>query len=92
MSETLQRQLAKQYVRGRTLETASPINSLSDRQLQVFRLVGQGRSTRQIAITLSRSVKTIESHIEHIKDKLGISSAAELAQRATQWVEAGRAG
>jgi DNA-binding CsgD family transcriptional regulator len=41
---------------------------------------------------MARSVKTIESHLEHIKNKLGVASAAELAQRATQWVETGRAG
>jgi DNA-binding NarL/FixJ family response regulator len=90
MSEALQRRLAKQYIGGRTLETPSPIRTLSDRQLQVFRLIGQGRTTRQIAGTLSRSVKTIESHIAHIKNKLAIESAAELAQRATQWIETGR--
>jgi DNA-binding NarL/FixJ family response regulator len=90
MSEALQRRLAERYVGGQTLETASPIHLLSDRELEVFRLVGQGRSTRQIAGTLSRSVKTIESHLEHIKNKLGLGSAAELAQRATQWVETGR--
>ncbi|MBR0695880.1 response regulator transcription factor [Bradyrhizobium lablabi] len=92
MSEALQRRLARQYIGGRTLEAASPVHSLSDRELQVFRLVGQGRTTRQIAGILSRSVKTIESHIAHIKNKLAIESAAELAQRATQWVEAGRVG
>ncbi len=58
----------------------------------MFRLIGQGRTTRQIAGALSRSVKTIESHLEHIKNKLGIQSAAELAQRATVWVETGRIG
>ena len=92
MSDALQRRLATRYVGGRTLETSSPIHALSDRELQVFRLIGQGRTTRQIAGTLTRSVKTIESHLEHIKNKLGIRSAAELAQRATQWVETGRAG
>ena len=92
MSETLRRRLAERYVRGQTLETASPVHALSDRELQVFRLIGQGRTTRQIAGALSRSVKTIESHIEHIKNKLGIQSAAELAQRATLWVETGRIG
>ncbi len=60
MSEALQRRLAERYVEGRTLETASPIDALSDRELQVFRLIGQGRTTRQIADTLTRSVKTIE--------------------------------
>jgi DNA-binding CsgD family transcriptional regulator len=66
--------------------------ALSDRELQVFRLVGQGRTTRQIAGILSRSVKTVESHLEHIKNKLAIDSAAQLAQRATHWVETGRTG
>ncbi len=92
MSEELQRRLAERYVRGQTLETASPLQRLSDRELQVFRLIGQGRTTRQIAGALSRSVKTIESHLEHIKNKLGIESAAALAQRATVWVETGRIG
>ncbi len=92
MSETLQRRLAERYVGGRTLDTGSPMRALSDRELQVFGLIGRGRTTRQIAATLSRSVKTIESHLEHIKNKLGIESAAELAQRATQWVETGRIG
>jgi DNA-binding NarL/FixJ family response regulator len=92
ISEALQRRLAERYVGGHTLETAAPIHTLTDRELQVFRLKGQGRTTRQIAGTLTRSVKTIESHLEHIKNKLGLGSAAELAQRATQWVETGRAG
>jgi DNA-binding NarL/FixJ family response regulator/two-component sensor histidine kinase len=91
MSEELQRRLAERYVGGRTLETDA-IGTLSDRELRVFRLIGQGRTTRQIAVTLSRSVKTIESHLEHIKNKLALGSAAELAQRATQWVETRRPG
>ncbi len=91
MSESLQRRLAERYVGGCTLETGSPMDALSDRELQVFRLIGQGRTTRQIAETLARSVKTVESHLEHIKNKLAIQFAAELAQRATQWVETGRA-
>ena len=55
----------------------------------MFRLIGHGRGTRQIADTLHLSIKTIESHCEHIKQKLNVESAAELAQRATQWVETG---
>ena len=88
----MQRRLAERYVGGRTLATNSPIDALSDRELQVFGLIGRGRTTRQIAETLVRSVKTVESHLEHIKNKLAIQSAAELARRATQWVETGRAG
>jgi DNA-binding NarL/FixJ family response regulator len=90
LSDALQARLAESYVRGRTLETDSPLHALSDRELQVFRLIGQGRTTRQIAEALSLSFKTIESHREHIKQKLAIESSAALAQRATQWVETGR--
>lgn len=92
MSDELQRRLAQHYIAGRTLEPAPPAGSLSDRQLQVFRLIGRGRTTRQIAGILNRSVKTIESHISQIKNKLGIETAAELARRAAQWVETSRTG
>ncbi len=90
MSDELQARLAAKYLSGRTLATGSPLGALTDRELQVFRMIGQGRSTRQIAETLNLSVKTIESHREHIKDKLTIENAAHLAQRATRWVETGR--
>ena len=92
LSAKLEARLATKFVAGQTLETDSPLNALSDRELQVFRLIGQGQSTRQIADTLHLSIKTIESHREHIKHKLTIESAAELAQRATRWVETGRTG
>jgi DNA-binding NarL/FixJ family response regulator len=92
MSHRLEARLAAKFVSGRTLDTSSALDALSDRELQVFRLIGQGRSTRQIAETLHLSIKTIESHRQHIKGKLRIESTAELAQRATQWVETGRTG
>lgn len=87
MSDKLRDRLAAKFIAGLTLETDSPLSVLSDRELQVFRLIGQGRTTRQIAEALHLSVKTIESHREHIKQKLNLDSSAELAQRATQWVE-----
>jgi DNA-binding NarL/FixJ family response regulator len=90
MSRTLEERLAARYVAGRTLATGSLLEALSDRELQVFRLIGQGRSTRQIAETLHLSIKTIETHREHLKQKLMVGSATELAHRATQWVETGR--
>lgn len=92
MSGTLEARLAAKFVAGRTLETDSPLDSLTDRQLQVFCLIGQGRSTRQIAEKLHLSIKTIETHHEHIKQKLSIESAAQLAQYATRWIETGRTG
>ena len=90
MSHKLEARLAAKFVTGRTLKTNSLLDALSDRELQVFRVIGQGRSMRQIAETLHLSIKTIESYREHIKQKLSIESAAELAQRATQWVDTGR--
>ena len=92
MSPELEAQLAQQFLGGRTLQGGSPLDALSDRELEVFRWIGRGRSTRQIAESLHLSVKTIESHREHIRDKLGIESTAELARRAIRWVESGRAG
>jgi DNA-binding NarL/FixJ family response regulator len=89
MSADLERRLAANFLKGRTLEAGSPVEALSDRELQVFRLIGQGRGTRQIAEALNLSVKTIESHREHIKHKLTLESGAELARRAVQWVETG---
>lgn len=90
ISDTLETQLAAKFIAGHTLEAHSPIDSLSDRELQVFRLIGEGRTTRQIADDLNLSIKTIESHREHIKQKLTLESATDLTRRAVQWVESGR--
>ena len=92
MSPELEARLARRYVGGGTLETGSALDALSDRELEVFRWIGRGRSTRQIAEDLHLSIKTIESHREHIKHKLGIETAAQLTRRAVQWVETGSAG
>jgi DNA-binding NarL/FixJ family response regulator len=64
----------------------SPIESMSDREIEVFQLFGQGLTTKEVAVRLQRSVKTIESHRENIKTKLGIESSAQLVHRATLWV------
>lgn len=62
------------------------LDRLSNRELQVFELIGQGVATSQMAEQLNRSVKTIETHQAHIKKKLGLGSAHELTQRAIRWV------
>ena len=66
---------------------ADPISRLSNRELQVFNLIGQGLSTREIAEKLNLSVKTIESHRLTIKDKLNIDSATQLMRYAVRWTE-----
>jgi DNA-binding NarL/FixJ family response regulator len=63
----------------------SPVDQLSDRELEVFRLVGQGKTTRQIAEELELSPKTVDTHREHIKSKLDIANTNELVHQATVW-------
>lgn len=64
------------------------IENLTDRELQVFQLIGSGLTTRQIAAELRLSVKTIETHRENIKSKLGLRNASELVHSAVTWVQA----
>ncbi len=66
-------------------EGVGAVDSLSNKELEVFRLIANGLSSGEIASQLGRSVKTIESHRENIKRKLGISSASELVQYAVRW-------
>ena len=71
---------------GRDKFSKSPLQVLSDRELEVFELTGSGLSTREIAERLHLSVKTVESYRARIKTKLNLESAAELMQHAVQWV------
>ncbi len=72
---------------GRERIMQSPLEVLSDRELEVFELTGQGLSTREIAERLHLSVKTVESYRARIKNKLNLDSANELMKHAVQWVE-----
>jgi DNA-binding NarL/FixJ family response regulator len=71
---------------ARSAGGASPVESLSDRELEVFELIGRGVKTAQIALRLHLSVKTIETHREKIKVKLNVKDGAELNCYAVQWV------
>ena len=86
MSEKLKARLAIKFVAGQTLEKNSPLQVLSDRELQVFRLIGGGHTTREISKALQLSIKTIETYRENLKRKLDVPSGAALVQRAVQWV------
>jgi DNA-binding NarL/FixJ family response regulator len=88
LSNRMERKMIHQLVGGRIARTGSPIEDLSDRELEVFGLIGQGHGTRQIAEELHLSIKTIESHRAHIKEKLNLRNATELVQHAIQWREA----
>ena len=72
---------------GRERIGQSPLEVLSDRELEVFELTGHGASTRDIAERLHLSVKTVESYRARIKKKLQLDSANELMKHAVQWVE-----
>lgn len=87
LSEKMEKRMMHQLVGGRIARTGSPIEDLSDRELEVFCLIGQGHGTRQIAEELHLSIKTIESHRAHIKEKLNLRNATELVQHAIQWRE-----
>jgi DNA-binding NarL/FixJ family response regulator len=74
-----------QFVGGALAPAVSPVAGLTDRELEVFRLIGEGHGTRQIAEDLHISIKTVESYQAHIKEKLSLRNARELVQRAIQW-------
>jgi DNA-binding NarL/FixJ family response regulator len=84
LSETIARQTMFRIVGRKKEEALSPLENLSDRELEVFQMVGDGLTTRQMADRLHLSVKTIETHKAHIKDKLHLETATQLAQRAIQ--------
>jgi len=87
LSERLGNRMLHTLVDGRASLTSSPVEGLSDRELKVFKLIGEGHGTRPIAQKLHLSVKTIESHRAHIKVKLNLQNAAELVHHAIQWVQ-----
>lgn len=86
VSHEINDRLLMSMATGNSLAKQSPMELLSDRELEVFELTGKGFSTRDIAERLHLSVKTIESYRARIKTKLNLDSAAELMQHAVQWV------
>jgi len=66
--------------------SADPLERLSNREIEVFEMIGQGLTTQQIAGRLKLSPKTVETHREKIKQKLNLKNSSELGRRAVQWV------
>ena len=85
LSERMSNKMLQQYIGGAPNMIQSRIASLSDRELEVFRRIGEGRATREIAEELHLSVKTVETYQAHIKEKLALRSGRELIQHAIQW-------
>ncbi len=65
----------------------SEISALTDRELEVYRAIGEGKTSREIAGVMGISIRTVDAHRTHIKDKLGFRDAAELTYQAIRWVE-----
>ena len=87
VSDTLGAKMLQQRVRGQTDVHASPVQALSDRELEVFQLIGQWKKTKEIAQELHLSVKTVEYYREQIKRKLNLKDGSELTQHATAWAQ-----
>jgi len=87
VSDALAAKMLQQQVRGQTDINESPVKGLSDRELEVFQLIGRWKKTKEIAAELHLSVKTVEYYREQIKRKLNLKDAAELTQYATSWVQ-----
>jgi DNA-binding NarL/FixJ family response regulator len=85
LSDRMANKMLQQYIGGAPDAIQSRLSALSDRELEVFSLIGEGRGTREIAEELHLSVKTIETYQAHIKEKLSLRSGRELIQHAIQW-------
>jgi DNA-binding NarL/FixJ family response regulator len=86
ISEKMASRMVHKMVLGRAQEQKSPIERLTDRELEVFQLIGAGQGTRRIAAELHLGIKTVESYRARIKEKLKLEDGTQLLQQAIQWV------
>jgi DNA-binding NarL/FixJ family response regulator len=91
VSDKIAALMAEKFVEGRTDATASPIEQLSNRELEVFQLLGLGHNTRQIADHLHIGFKTVQVYSARIKEKLKLANATELLREAIRWQESQQA-
>jgi len=87
MGEAIATAMAAKLVGAQSAASVSPIEQLSDRELEVFQMLGPGRGTRQISEDLRISLKTVQAYCARIKEKLNLSSASELLREAVRWNE-----
>ena len=88
LSETMTRQMLHHVADSPFAKGVSPVERLSDRELEVLEQLGQGRKTKEIAVDLHLSIKTVQTYCEHLKEKLELKDATSLTRFAVQWVEA----
>jgi len=89
VSKTVEARILKEASAGRSIGAGLPVDSLSDRELEVFQLLGSGYGPSQIADELHLSVKTVEGYMARIKEKLLLKDARQLVQQAIQWNKLG---
>jgi DNA-binding NarL/FixJ family response regulator len=89
LSRKMSSSVISKFMRGETEQPMSPLEILSDRELEVFRMLGQGKGTRQIAQDLGLTIPTIQSFRNRIKEKLHLKTAPELVLHAINWVQSG---
>jgi len=87
VSERVTAQMAEKFAEPRPAKTGSPVELLSDRELEVFQLLGRGQGTRQIAEQMHISFKTVQAFCARIKDKLELDNVNELLREAVRWQE-----
>jgi DNA-binding NarL/FixJ family response regulator len=87
VSDNINKRLLMRMVSGYKSLSQSPLEVLSDRELEVFELTGNGLNSREIAENLQLSIKTVETYRARIKDKLSLNSATELVLHASRWVD-----
>jgi DNA-binding NarL/FixJ family response regulator len=92
LSERMAGRVMKRMVSGAKDELGSPLEVLTDRELEVFQMLGRGMGTRQIAEELRLGIKTVESYRVRIKEKLQLQDGNQLLQHAIQWVQSGTHG
>ena len=85
LSQDMTRQMMETFAGGNT--TGSTVSSLTDRELEVYRAIGEGKGSREIAELLGISVRTVDAHRTHINNTLGLGDATELTYQAIRWME-----
>ena len=88
VSEMIVNRIARRVGSVREPVASSPVERLSDRELEIFRLLGQGRTTSQIAADLNLSLKTVQAYCARAKEKFGVTSLTELVRAAVRWDDA----
>ena len=88
VSERIANRMALRLTSARRLVASSPVERLSDRELEIFQLLGQGRTPSEIAVDLNLSLKTVQAYCARAKEKFGVTSLTQLLRAAIRWDDA----